>query len=175
MRIKSNKGFSLAELMIGVAIVGFLAAVAVPNYTQFALRARFAEAKMNLAAVYSAEAAYRDDYESYTSRFDAIGFQPIGSLYFNVGFDNDFPPPLGTPQGTPGCYRTCPPTDCGPVIAKWQCLPSSLNSLDGTVHSVLTESTFIAGTHAHFTTDPRDWYTFVVDEHKNLRQIIPAN
>lgn len=48
---RSNKGFTLIEIMITVAIIGILTAVALPVYTDYVLRARLTEAFSGLAAI----------------------------------------------------------------------------------------------------------------------------
>ena len=48
MLYRSNKGFTLVEVMITVAIVGILAAVAIPNYEQYARKAKRADGTASL-------------------------------------------------------------------------------------------------------------------------------
>ncbi|MFN7904944.1 MAG: type IV pilin protein [Pseudobdellovibrionaceae bacterium] len=84
--IKNNSGFSLVELMVVVAIIGILATVAIPSVNKYMLKARQAEAKTNLAAIYSANKAFAVEYNGYHTMFGVIGYAPEGQLRYNVGF-----------------------------------------------------------------------------------------
>ncbi len=110
-------GFTLIELMIVVAIIGILAAIAIPNFLRFQLKAKSSEGKTNLAAIRTAEESYFAEYGAYVSAdpspaavadnnkkitfshatdgvgFDIVGWEPEGMVYFNYSVSiqgNDF-------------------------------------------------------------------------------------
>ena len=71
-----EQGFTLIELMIVVAIIGLLAALAIPNFIRFQAKARQSEARVNLKSVYTSEKGYYADKQTYYDVLSVIGFEP---------------------------------------------------------------------------------------------------
>ena len=64
-RLKGQKGFTLIELMIVVAIIGILAAIAIPNFLQYQMKSRQSEAKTNLQAIKTSEVSFQAERGCY--------------------------------------------------------------------------------------------------------------
>ena len=103
---KSNKGFTLIELMIVVAIIGILAAIAIPNFLRFQLKSKSSEGKVNIAAIRTAQESYLAEFGVYVPAtaspaaipppakspfvqadaaglgFDQLGWSPEGQVFF---------------------------------------------------------------------------------------------
>ena len=79
---KGKKGFTLIELMIVVAIIGILAAIAIPNFLRFQAKSKQSEAKTNLGGIFTAETAYFGE-RSFYGNFSQIAWAPTGATRYS--------------------------------------------------------------------------------------------
>jgi type IV pilus assembly protein PilA len=106
--IGKRNGFTLVELMIVVAIIGILAAIAIPNFMQFRLKAKTAEVRSIIGAIRTSEVSYFAENSFYigdqlptpildrshqpnkaawlaNTRFSILGFAPEGGVFYSYG------------------------------------------------------------------------------------------
>ena len=71
--MKINKGFTLIELMIVVAIMGILTAIAYPSYTVYVAKSARAEAHTSLLRASNLQEQYYLDNRGYTEDMIELG------------------------------------------------------------------------------------------------------
>ncbi len=85
--LRTQKGFTLIELMIVVAIIGILAAVAIPQYQNFTKKSKASEAKVILDAIITSEAAYYAEQDTMTQDMGNIGDPDGPAVYYTYAAD----------------------------------------------------------------------------------------
>jgi len=84
-----ESGFTLAELMVTVVILGILAAIAIPNYHREVMSSRRTAAKTALLDLAGREEKYYSTNNAYTDQMTALGFASVSSNTITVPGDGD--------------------------------------------------------------------------------------
>lgn len=101
-----QSGFTLIEMMVAIAILGAIAAMAVPNYMGFVARSRQSQAKVELASIFAAEKNFAVETGTYTMCLADAGYRAGPSeRYYAVGFLPTSVPSACGAAGNEPCNR----------------------------------------------------------------------
>ena len=90
--MRKKHGFTLIELMIVVAIIGILAAIAIPNYTQYVENAAIADAKASLMGLATAMERHRAQANAYTGAIGSASAQETCAIFTDKTDKRVLPP-----------------------------------------------------------------------------------
>ena len=189
--LRRQEGFTLVELMVVVAIIGLLSAVAIPNFQKYQARSKTSEAKLQLSAIYTAEASFFSDYNIYAGCLRYMGYDPreeITSRYFTTGF-SDFATIASTAAisavnaGLNAAATECPTTGVTATLSSFVAGKSTGSQISDVLHLALASGSdqstaalmvYTAGAagvvHKNFTSATTTSY-FTIDQNKRIQTV----
>lgn len=86
---RKQYGFTLIELMIVIAIIGILAAIAIPSYQDYIRKSRRTDATVAISKIQQAEEKWRANNSKYTGTLSDLGISSSTTEggYYTISFD----------------------------------------------------------------------------------------
>lgn len=166
-----KKGFTLIELMIVIAIIGILAAVAIPMYSDYTKKSRTSEVASNLSEITKMQLIYKEDpyggsqIGKFAQNFQTLGFKTnVGT--FTESLSNDTTKQTCSTSGADvdGSYA------CGKYFAYKLTVPA--NGFELKALATCADDEGVAKAEPLLKSEvPNDWVTSCIDDKLNLKHL----
>ena len=144
---RQQQGFTLIELMIVVAIIGILAAIAIPNFLSYQAKAKQSEAKISLGSIFTSAIAFQAETNPQTyapAAIGLLGYLPSGTPRYSFWYAVDAT--AGGPgPGTPTAFHS------GPAVVAGSCNTATAPAIGATVAA--SQTGFTAGAKGNIDGD----------------------
>jgi type IV pilus assembly protein PilE len=132
--MRTQKGFTLIELVVTMVIAAILAALAIPAYSSYVRKAHRTDAKSALLDMASLEERYFSTQNVYSQTWSDLGYSGTGSISVGSGYYTVAPPtitaavaPTATSVGSPALYSFTA-TAVGQQLKDTQCYQFTVTS-----------------------------------------------
>lgn len=121
----NNKGFTIIELMIVVVVVGILAAIAIPAYTDYVTRSKRADAKNALLAFQLEQEKFRANNPTYITAASSPFPTDSPDKHYTIALSGAAGLTTYTLTATPKASQNDP--QCGTFVIDWQNVRDNVN------------------------------------------------
>lgn len=138
--MKKSDGFTLIELMVVIAIVGILAAIAIPAYNDQVRKGRRADAVSELGKLQMAQERWRADHSTYGSLTQIGGVATLPSGFYSIAASTPTGNCASGVAASSANSFALTATAGGPQASDSRCAKLILTSLCGTLSKTSTPS-----------------------------------